>query len=70
MGPLRRQGSYGIEVLEVHEAADGFIVVATDEGLPQCAGTVDDFVRAGAVADDVAQIDHQVVGGSCRQTGF
>ena len=67
---MRSQGGHGIEVLDVDQAADGFVVVATDEEFPQCARTFDDFIGAGAVADDVAQIHDQVVSGSGRETGL
>jgi len=69
-GPLCCQGGNGIEILEVHEAADGFVVVATDESRPQGAGTFHHLVGTGAVADEIAQVHDDVVGGGRSQTSF
>ncbi len=59
----------GVEFLEVHEAADGFVVITADEDASQSLRLGNDFVGIAAVAYGVAEIDDEVVGGSGGQTG-
>jgi len=68
VGPFGGYGRNRVEVLQVHETTDGFVVVTAHEDCPQFTRSLDDLVRAGAVSDDVAQIHHQVMGGGGGQT--
>ena len=45
-------------------------MIAAHKELSQPARAFDDFIGAGAVADDVAEIDHHVVSGGRRQARF
>src|ERR1700681_1392639 len=68
-GPESGEASDGVEVLEVHEAADGFVVIAADEHASESLHFGYDFVRVAAVANGISKIDDEVVGGSGGQTG-
>jgi len=68
-GPESGETGDGVEVLEVHEAADSFVVIAADEDLSESLRAGDDFVRVATVPDRVPEIDDEVVGGSRGQTG-
>src|SRR4030088_1527621 len=67
--PERGEAGDGVEVLEIHEAADGFVVIAADENASQRLRFGNDFVRIAAVADRVSEIDDEVVSRSGSQTG-
>src|ERR1700682_4954452 len=67
--PERGEAGDGVEVLKVHEAADGFVVIASDEHASQSLRFGNDFVRIAAVADRVSEIDDEVVSRSGGQTG-
>src|SRR5437660_11292894 len=67
--PESGEAGDGVEVLEVHEAANCFVVIAANEDLPESLRFNNDFVRITAVADRVSEIDDEVVGGSGGQTG-
>jgi hypothetical protein len=67
--PERGEPGDGVEVLKVHESADGFVVIAADEHASQSLRFGNDFVRIAAVADRVSEIDDEVVSGSGSQTG-
>src|SRR5277367_4807243 len=54
--PLRGQSCDGIEIFEVHEAADGLVMVTANENFAQLPHSFDDLVGTGAVADNVAQV--------------
>ena len=54
----------GVEFVEVHEAADGSVVIAADENASERSHLGHDFVGIAAVADGVSEIDNEVVGGS------
>ena len=69
-GPQRRQSGDGIEVPQVHRAAGRLVMVAAHEDVPQGARALDHFVGAGAVADDVPEVDHHVVRRGRRQARF
>jgi len=43
-GPERRQSGDWIELLEIHQAADGLVVIPPDEDVPQRLYFRDDFV--------------------------
>src|ERR1700675_3865565 len=58
-----------VKVLEVHEAADRFVVIAANENASQSLRFGNDFVRIAAVADRVPEIDDEVVSRSGSQTG-
>ncbi|HEX9607671.1 MAG TPA: hypothetical protein VF962_10600, partial [Gemmatimonadaceae bacterium] len=68
-GPESGETGDGVEVLEVHEAADGFVVIAADKDLSESLRAGNDFVRVAAVPDRVPEIDDEVIGGSGGQTG-
>ena len=59
-----------VEFLKVHETADRFVVIAADEDLPQRLRFGNDFVGIAAIANRIAKIDDEVVGGLHRQTRF
>src|SRR5580692_999737 len=63
-------GGHGVEVVEVHQAGGGFVVVATDKNFSQFARAVGDFVGAGAVAHYVAQVGDDIERRGRGQTGF
>src|ERR1700676_3103805 len=58
-----------VEVLEVHEAADSFVMIAADEDLSESLRAGNDFVGIAAVANRVPEINDEVVGGNGGQTG-
>jgi len=68
-GPESGEAGDGVEFVEVHEAADGFVVIAADEDVSERLRFGNDFVGVATVADGVAEIDDEVVGGSGGQTG-
>src|SRR5580700_4489814 len=68
--PDRGGRSHGVEIIKGDQAGRGFVVVAADENLPQLTGALGNFVGTGAVADNVAEICHQVERGSRGQAGF
>ena len=68
--PLRRHARNGIEIIQVHQAGCGLVVIATHEMISQGAGAIDYLVRIGAVAHDVPQIKDEIMGGSRRQTSL
>src|SRR6266478_5338046 len=59
----------GVEVLEIHEAANSFVVIAADEEPSESLRAGNHFVGIAAVADGISEIDDEVVGGSGGQTG-
>src|SRR5579863_1227731 len=63
-------GGHRVEIVEGDETRSCFVVVATDKNLSQATGAVSDFVRTGAVADDVAEIGHEIERRSRGETGF
>jgi hypothetical protein len=67
--PERGETGNGVEVLEVHESADRFVVISADEHASQSLRFGYDFVWIAAVADRVSEIDDEVVSGSGGQTG-
>jgi hypothetical protein len=42
-------------------------MIAADEKFSQLARALDDFIRAGPIADDIAQVDDEIISGSGRQ---
>ena len=60
----------GIEIIQLEQAGRGLVVIAADKNLSQLARALDHFVGRGSVADDVAQVGHEIVRRSCRQAGF
>src|SRR5579862_1056006 len=67
-GPDRSRRSHGIEVVEVHEAGGGLVVISANENLSQLPRTLCDLVRTGAVADNVPEVHHRVKRRSGRDT--
>src|SRR5467141_1130649 len=67
--PESGEAGDGVEVLEIHEAANSFVVIAANEHASQSSRLNNDFVRITAVADRVSEIDDEVVSGSGGQTG-
>jgi hypothetical protein len=68
-GPESGETGDGVEVLEVHKAADGFVVIAADKDLSESLRAGNDFVRVATVPDRVPEVDDEVIGGSGGQTG-
>src|SRR3954471_1394936 len=68
--PKRRESGDRIEGLNAGDAGAGFIVIAADELPTELAGGVGDFVRAAAIADDIAQVDDRVIGRRSLNAGF
>lgn len=62
--------SHGIEIVEVQEAGDGFVVIAAYEDFPQVTRTGGHFIGTGAVADDVSEVYHRVERGGGGEAGF
>ena len=60
-GPEGGRRSHRVEVFKIHKSGCGLVVIAPDESLAQFTGTLGDFVRAGTVSDDIAEVDDQVV---------
>ena len=69
-GPERGQARHGIEFFEVHEAADGLVVIAAHKNAAQRLGAGDHLIGIAAVADRIAQVHDEVVRRSGGQTGF
>ena len=67
-GPEGGDAGDGVEVFQVHEAADGFVMIAADEDASEGADAGDDFVGIGGVADGIAEVDDEVGSGSSGQT--
>ena len=62
--PKCRQSSDGIEILDAVNSRDYFVVIAAHKRSTQFPNARGDFVRAGAIADDIAQVDDKI---SCRR---
>ena len=69
-GPYGGGSGHGVEIFEIDQAGGGFVVVAPHENTSQTAGALNHFVRAGAVADYVAEIGNKVVGRSGGEAGL
>ena len=67
---MGRDGGDGVEVLRVHEATNGFVVIATHKQVAQRSGLRNDFIGACAVTNNIAQIHDNIVSGSGGQTSF
>src|SRR5712692_7446025 len=67
--PQSGEAGDGVEFLEIHEAADGFVVIAADEDASERSRLGNYFVGIATVAYGVTEIDDEVVGGSGGQTG-
>ena len=67
--PEGGQAGDGVELVEVHEAANGFVVIAANESASQSLRLGDDFVGISSVADRIAKVDDEVMGRSGGQTG-
>src|ERR1700688_742801 len=59
----------GIELFEVHEAADCLVVIASHKDASNRLSAGDDFVRIPPIANRIAEIDDQIMSGSRSQTG-
>lgn len=59
----------GVEIFQVHEAADRFVVIPANKDGSEGTNAGDDFVRIGAVTDAVAQVDDEVVRRSSGEAG-
>ena len=66
---MRGGGGHGIEIVKVHDSGCGFVVIAAHENFSQLARAVGHFIRAGAVADDVAEIHDHVERRRGRESG-
>jgi hypothetical protein len=61
-GPKGRQSSHGIEVFQIHDACDGFVVVAP-HNLPVLGPhAVNHRIGIGSIADYIAEVDDVIVG--------
>ena len=65
-GPQRGEAGSGVEFAEVHQSRDRLVVVAANEDAPHGPRADDDLVGVGAVADRIAEVDHEIV---CRSGG-
>src|SRR6202140_1228373 len=68
----RQQGGEpcrGIELFEVHQAADCLVVIASHKDASNRLSAGDDFVRIPPIANRIAEIDDQIMSGSRSQTG-
>ena len=68
--PKSGSGGQGIEVIQFKQTSGGLVVIAADENFSQIARAIDDLVGRSSVTDNVAQIRHEVEGGSCGHAGF
>ena len=68
--PQCRKARDRIKALHVLKACDNFVVISTHKGSAQLTRAGRDFVRAGAIADDVAEVHNSVVRRRCRNAGF
>ncbi len=69
-GPDSGGGGQGIEIIEFKQTGCGLVMIAADKNFAQGARAIDDFVGRGAVADDIAEVGYEVVGGSPGQAGL
>lgn len=60
----------GVEIERVHEAAHGFVMIAAHKKLAEAARMRDNFVGAGAVADNVAKVHDYVMSRGGSQACF
>jgi hypothetical protein len=51
-----------IKISQIRQPCDRPVVVSAYKNVSQLARPLNDFIRTGAIADDVAQIDDQVMG--------
>ncbi len=68
--PERGAGRHRVEVLQAHQAGAGLVVIAAHKDFAQSACPLAHFVGIGAVADQVAQVEHAVVLRHGLETGF
>src|ERR1700730_14279170 len=66
--PERGEAGDGVEILKIHETADGFVVISADEHASQSLCFNNHFVGIAAVANGISEINDEVVGGSGGQT--
>jgi hypothetical protein len=64
--PKRGETRDGIEVFQIHQSADGLVVIAPNEDFADGLGANDHLVGIAAVANRVSQIHDEVV----RRSGF
>ena len=62
--PEGGEASDWVEVFEVHQAADCFVVIAAHKYLAQFSRQGDDLIRIAAVTNCVSKIDDEIVGRS------
>ncbi len=61
---------HGVEIFQVHDAGCGFVVIPADEDAAEFPGAFAHFIGAGAVTDDVAQIDDEIERRSGGEAGI
>src|ERR1700675_1045288 len=59
----------GIELFEIHQAANGLVVIAAHKDASNRLSAGDDFVGIPPIANRIAEIDNQIMSGSRSQTG-
>ena len=69
-GPDGGGGGHRIEVIELKQAGGGFVVIPANENFAKVAGSVDDFVGRGSVADDIAEVGDEIERWGGRKAGF
>src|ERR1700689_3587854 len=53
-------GGHGIEIVEIHDAGSGLVMIAAHESFSQLPGTLSHVVGTGAVAHNVPKIYHYI----------
>ena len=59
----------GVEVIQFEQPGGGFVVIAANKNLSQAARAFDHLVGRSPVADDVAQVGHEIICRSRRKAG-
>jgi hypothetical protein len=67
--PKRCQAGHGIKFLDIHEAADGPVVIAANENLTQRLRFGNHFVGIAAIAHGVSEIDDKIISRRSGQAG-
>jgi hypothetical protein len=70
LGPSGRAGSNGVKAVNAGDPTTSPVVVAADKCCAETAYTLDDLIRVGSIADDIAQVPHGIVLGRVREHGL
>ena len=60
--PQSGKSGHRIEIVQIHDAADRFVVISAHHDVSKLAALIDDFVGVGSVADNVAEVDDFIAG--------